>query len=616
MKTKIILFFSLLFAILVTFHLPVSADRSFTIPNYENYVQIQQNGTAIITENVRYDFDGSFNGATMDIDTSGLPDITDLQVFVDGTPFVKSDSGKTGTFKADYDSNDTLKIRVYSPTDTATKEFVYQYTLKNAVTSYNDTAEFNRKLVGKNWEETLDRVAITITLPKETQNGELQAWAHGPLDGNISLQDNKIVKLYADNVKPGQFVEAHVIFPNNIVPSNQNIQAIDKKADIQAQEAKLAEQANTKRALTKWIFYGGSILMLLFTIITLIRIYVKFIQPKKAVFQDRYFHDIPTDMSPAVMNKLIYSKLGAKDIVATIMDLVRKRQLTIEELPDPSGNKKKATFIISRVPVPSPNTLLNHEQTLIKWLLDKVGDGEKVTLKEINSYAKKNSKAFTSSFSSWKRAVEKETKTYRYINKSATSKANKLLSSASLINFLIGLGLVLFSIFTSNFSIFALIIGVLSFAIIIVFSATLLPVKHQKGAEEFAKWHAFKRYIKDVGNLDIADVGSIAIWDHYLSYAISLGLTKEVLKAASIHFTPEQVQQHSGLLYYYYGGAMLGSVNHANMDTAFAESFQNSFESSFSGALASSTSSTTGSGGGFSGGSSGGGGGGSGGGAF
>ncbi|MBC1458331.1 DUF2207 domain-containing protein [Listeria newyorkensis] len=615
MKAKIILFFSLLFVIMVTFHLPVSADRSFTIPKYENYVQIQQNGTARITENVRYDFDGAFNGATMDIDTSGLPQITDLQVAVDGQPFVSSNSEQTGTFKANY-VGDTLKIRVYSPTDTAKKDFTYTYTLKNAIINYNDTAEFNRKLVGKNWQETLDHVAITIMLPKATQNGELQAWAHGPLDGTVSLQDNKTVKLTADNVKAGQFVEAHVIFPKNIVPFNQNIQAVDKKAAIQAQEAKLADQANFKRKLAKTIFYGGSLLILLIVLITIIITYLKYTKSKVAVFKDKYFHDIPLDMSPAVMNKLIFAQIGANDIVATIMDLVRKRQLTIEELPHPSGNKKKATYTITKLPVPSPIELLSHETRLITWLIDKIGDGEKVTLKEINAYAKKNTTTFRTAFTSWKNSVSTEAKKYDYFDKEASSKATKLLVGALTASILIGIGIIIFSIFASIFSLFACIVSIVAFVILIVFWITQFPVKNQEGTEEFAKWHAFKRYIKDVGNMDIANVGSIAIWDHYLSYSISLGLTKEVLKAASIHFSPEQVQQHSGLLYYYYGGAMLGSANHANMDTAFAESFQSSFESSFSGALASSASSGSGSGGGFSGGSSGGGGGGSGGGAF
>lgn len=615
MKAKIILFFSLLFVIMVTFHLPVSADRSFTIPKYENYVQIQQNGTARITENVRYDFDGAFNGATMDIDTSGLPQITDLQVAVDGQPFVSSNSEQTGTFKANY-VGDTLKIRVYSPTDTAKKDFTYTYTLKNAIINYNDTAEFNRKLVGKNWQETLDHVAITIMLPKATQNGELQAWAHGPLNGTVSLQDNKTVKLTADNVKAGQFVEAHVIFPKNIVPFNQNIQAVDKKAAIQAQEAKLADQANFKRKLAKTIFYGGSLLILLIVLITIIITYLKYTKSKVAVFKDKYFHDIPLDMSPAVMNKLIFAQTGANDIVATIMDLVRKRQLTIEELPHPSDNKKKATYTITKLPVPSPIELLSHETRLITWLIDKIGDGEKVTLKEINAYAKKNTTTFRTAFTSWKNSVSTEAKKYDYFDKEASSKATKLLVGALTASILIGIGIIIFSIFASIFSLFACIVSIVAFVILIVFWITQFPVKNQEGTEEFAKWHAFKRYIKDVGNMDIANVGSIAIWDHYLSYSISLGLTKEVLKAASIHFSPEQVQQHSGLLYYYYGGAMLGSANHANMDTAFAESFQSSFESSFSGALASSASSGSGSGGGFSGGSSGGGGGGSGGGAF
>ncbi|MBC1936663.1 DUF2207 domain-containing protein [Listeria grandensis] len=616
MKAKIILFFSLLLTCIGISCSSVSAERSFTIPSYENHVQIQQDGSATITEKVTFDFDGAFNGATMDIDTAGLPQITDLQVSVDGSPpYVQSNSSQPGTFTANYD-NDTLRIKVYSPTDTAVKEFSYRYTLRDVITSYNDTAEFNRKLVGTNWQESLDHVAINITLPSATKKADLQAWAHGPLDGNISLHNEQSVKLTADDVKPGQFVEAHVIFPTNIVPLNQNIQAIHKKADIQAQEAKLANQANAKRMFSKIIFYGGSSFMLLLVLIVIIWTYFKYTKPRKAAFQDKYFHDIPTDLSPAVMNKLIYSKTGANDIVATIMDLVRKRQLTIEELPDVSGNKKKATYILSKIPAPSPIALLNHEKRLMTWLIEKIGDGEKVTLKEINAYAKKNKAAFTSSFTSWKNGVAKDAKEHQYFDNKASSKANKLLAICLTFIILIGIGIIIFSIATSIFSLFACITSIITFATLFTFWATQFPIKNQIGAEEFAKWHAFKRYIKDVGNMDMADVGSIAIWDHYLSYSISLGLTKEVLKAASIRFTPEQVQQQSGLLYYYYGGAMLGNVHHANMDTGFAESFQNAFESSFSGAIASSASSSSGSGGGFSGGSSGGGGGGSGGGAF
>ncbi|MBC6167002.1 DUF2207 domain-containing protein [Listeria booriae] len=615
MKAKIILFFSLLFLLLVLPHSIVSAERSFTIPNYENTVKIQPDGTARITEKVIYDFDGSFNGATMDIDTAGLPDITDLRVSVDGVPYVSAKTNQTGTFTSHYVDN-TLKIRVFSPTETAKKEFTYMYTLKNAIINYNDTAEFNRKLVGMNWQVDLDHVAISIILPKATQDGELQAWAHGPLNGDVSLHDNQTVKLDVDNVKAGQFVEAHVIFPTNIVAVNQNIQAVDKKASIEAQEAKLADQANFKRTLSKTIFYGGGLLLLLLSLVTVSIVHLKYTKKKTTVFKDKYFHDIPTDMSPAVMNKLIFSKLGASDIVATIMDLVRKRQLTIEELPDVSGNKKKATYTISKIPIPSPIKLLEHEKRLMTWLIDKIGDGEKVTLKEINSYAKKNKTAFSSSFRSWQAGVKKDMKVYDYFDKATASKASKPLIGTTIALIVIALIILIFSIYSQTFSIFACLVGILAFAILFIFWATAFPVKNQEGAEEFAKWHAFRRYIKDVGNMDIADVGSIAIWDHYLSYSISLGLTKEVLRAASIHFTQEEVVQHSGLLYYYYGGALISGSTHANINADFAQSFQSSFESSFSGALASSSSSSSGSGGGFSGGSSGGGGGGSGGGAF
>ena len=126
-------------------------------------------------------------------------------------------------------------------------------------------------------------------------------------------------------------------------------------------------------------------------------------------------------------------------------------------------------------------------------------------------------------------------------------------------------------------------------------------------------WNAFKNFLKDFSRLDKAEIPSIILWEHYLVYAVSLGVAKEVIKQLPIVFTDEDLNNNQltymyGASYGYFGGfgAMFDDTIHTVEGAiSTAQSVANSQDSSSSGG-----------GGGFSGGSSGGGGGGGGGGAF
>ena len=49
------------------------------------------------------------------------------------------------------------------------------------------------------------------------------------------------------------------------------------------------------------------------------------------------------------------------------------------------------------------------------------------------------------------------------------------------------------------------------------------------GVEQVAMWKAFKKFLLHFSNMDRAEIPSIVIWEHYLVYAISLGVAKEVI---------------------------------------------------------------------------------------
>lgn len=104
--------------------------------------------------------------------------------------------------------------------------------------------------------------------------------------------------------------------------------------------------------------------------------------------------------------------------------------------------------------------------------------------------------------------------------------------------------------------------------------------------------------LKDVSNFKMADVGSVILWDHFLVYAISLGVSKEVINALAVQFPQADLGTMNVGHYYLYGAAWNMGANGA---------FNHAFESSFTNAMGSAisnSSNASGTGGGFSGGSS------------
>ncbi|HBN94804.1 MAG TPA: hypothetical protein DDZ66_00770, partial [Firmicutes bacterium] len=63
----------------------------------------------------------------------------------------------------------------------------------------------------------------------------------------------------------------------------------------------------------------------------------------------------------------------------------------------------------------------------------------------------------------------------------------------------------------------------MSFALVIVMVAAATR-RSVKGHEEYTRWRAFRRYLKESSRVDTARVASLGIWEEFLPYAISLGV--------------------------------------------------------------------------------------------
>jgi len=427
--------------------------------------------------------------------------------------------------------------------------------------------------------------------------GDMKVFGHGASSGMVSIEDDGKVIYEVNRLSSGEMVEARILFPVNLVSESNKIVRENKYAEIMAEEISWANKTNRQNSINVLGFLLAP-LLLLFNIFFAIRVYYKYDKELKADVDMEYYRELPSNITPAVLSKLMSIQgVGTKDILATLMDLVRKKYLKVEEIP--AGRKKDYRF--TRLE-PETINLKKHEAQLIHWLFYSIGDGKSIALKEIKDYAKASltQLSFQSNYRKWIKAVGKEFKKYNYFGQSKES--IKVTLKTILIEFAVIILLALLGLLFGGqwFAFFPAFFMVIFTGPILIVYGAILKKKTRLGINEYTKWRAFKRFLLHFSNMKDYEIPSIAVWEHYLVYAISLGVAEKVISRLKVVLGNQDISFRNSTYLY----AM--TDRSGNLNSGMFKSFNKSFSSAF----VSASSSSSGGGGGFSSGGGGGGGGG------
>lgn len=595
--------FIMIIVILMSLNLSVFADedRSYYIDNFLVTATVTENGDMEVEEKITYEFDGAFNGIFRTLESTGSDGIDNITVSMlnEKTEFVQNESENENTFRVLTNGNNQ-KIQAFSKSKDEQKTFVIRYIVRKPVIKYNDTSELYWKFMGKDTDVVINNFGVVINLPGAVTKADIKAFAHGPLSGNINIDDNNSVGLTVERLKPNNMVEARVLFPVEALNATAKYVNEDALNRILSEEENWAEAANRKRIIAR-VFVGVAFLLAFIQLLMIAFIYFKYDKEYKSSFQGMYFRELPYDYSPAVMAVLWnFGHVTPKEITATLMDLVRRKAL---QLKTENGKKKNQSYTFSKLETNSAE-LKKHEQFLINWLIDDIGNGKEINLDELHSYTKtvKNAESFKKKYDKWVAMVKAEADTFKFFDASTASGI-----ALGIISGLIGIGFGVFTLIAHE-NILGFLLLIFTSVILIIYSA-LVKRRSKVGIEHFSKWKAFRKYLTDFSMLKDAEIPAITLWEHYLVYAISLGVAKEVIKQLKVVFRDDDFK-HSGLTYMYYGYYGLG-MTHLNSLDHITSSITKTTESTYTQAM-STLSSKGGSGGGFSGGGGGGGGGGAG----
>ena len=628
MKVKYVLI--LLILVLIPIKVYAVDNVNYKITDLYIDAYIEDNGNMKVSE--LFILNGSFNGYERDIlyknntrefkgentdfiesniyNASGISNIKIYNVNIIGNidfnlinkinkEFTKVNSASLGdSYKyIEYSINNGIKFKMYQESLDGYKGFLITYTLNDVVVIHNDVAEMYWTFVGTSFDDFIDNVEIRVHLPNATS--DLRVWAHGPLTGDVKKYDNKEMRLTISSLNSYNAIDGRMIFDKNLVPlakKYSNVNALDRIVEVETNfanysnqirdEARLEQERLKQEKQDKYtpFIYGSIFLWFIGLILLIIYTYIKHDKEYKRVFEIDYYREIPSDYPPEVLDYLINRKITNNSLTASLLEIIRKKGLLVEKI---LGTKKDYKFIN---PKNKPKEALTDNEIYIKdWFINDIGNGVEVTNKdiEITSKSLSSSQDFMKSYNSWKnKALKKGLKEDFFEDKTSIKILSIIYTLLIFIPIIIGFSIELF-------------IGIIFIPIVLV--ALVYFITYTKrtthGNQDYIKWMAFKKFLKDFGRFSDKELPEIYLWEKYLVYATILGVANKVEAAMKIkisELSDKEMMSDFTFLYLYHLG-----FNH-NFTNTIDKAVSNTISSSMSTIASSNNSSGSGFGGGFS----------------
>ena len=552
-----------------------AADRSYSIPFINMDLYVQNDGSLHVKETIHYSFSGTYNGIYRDIPISGTQQIENVNVTTQGaySRFVESNSS----------NNHRITVYLYSDPQMTTPitdkdvDVTIEYDFTHIIKFYNDIAELQYKLVGEQWQVDVGKVNANIHL--KSSDG-VKFWLNPPYFNESSTWQGSTLQLTSKKIQSGDYYEIRMVIPKNQFAANPtngiiiNQNGLDEIKSIQSQ---YQNEVNFKTALYSIL----TVLMLLSCFIPFF-IYYRYGREPKIEYNAAYERDIPTDDPPAIVNAICgpgFSKrIGEPDMdgfKATIMDLIDRKYLLFDKgSKEDAGLKEEMTFKIN--PEMDIDKLKDFEKDVIYFLKGYEEEGI-ISLDYISDDLKNRASArsFRDTYNTWKDNIKNHYLNDDVLKKIFNKKGDNYLKIYGVAAIVLAVVVFFFTLSdpvpTATWAwLTSIILGIVALV------SFIMPQKiagqwTTYGEEYDAKWHNFKKYIKDFSLIKEYPPESVAIWNKYLVYATALGAADAVRKAMELSLPQDQLEGSNIYMFHYYGGyVFLASTLDSGMATANA----------------------------------------------
>ena len=507
----------------------VSFAANYRIEKLDIEANLQKDGSMVVSEAVTYDID-EINGVYFDIDAKGFGELEDLQVFEDEPNTSSFKEVDTSNYEVSV-SDELYRIKLYSKNQNNIRTFKFVYKLPEAIKVYDDVVQFNRKMVGQEWQQGIKYITakVIVPVPTDYDNSNILVFGHGPLTGEVDKVENTVVyKL--DDYYPGDFLEAHILMEPEIFSEYDKSKIIhkDMKQELLDMEAKLADEANAERdkarrqpnKFRKLFENQGLMLGVLGSIWGVLMFYIYGIYRRRNRVKNsvgKYLRELPDDSSPALVGSFMTDSISGNEILATIVDLIRRKILRLE-----TSEEKSIITLVGNT-----EKLSAQERVIVDIYINDFGDGKSLDLKSFGFF-QKVPMSTARKFEKWKTIIQSEMNRKDLVFEGFKGMGKNLFYK-SLCGIILGIkffGNILEKAMESKMFLIIIIMGFILFI-----SLTKARYPRKELAEAKDKWQAFKNFLSDYSQLEEAKITSVHLWEQYFVYAVALGVSEKVVKA-------------------------------------------------------------------------------------
>lgn len=551
--------------------------KSLAVSRVHIDATVNSDGTIDVVETRTFNFSGSYNGVYWKIPygynkaNGQTVDVSFTGVTVKDTYGTKTlDEGHESGFGERYEvqNSDSVKeLKIYSAHSDETADITISYTLTNVATKWDDTSEIYWKFVSDGWETGSDNVTCTINLPvpagqnPTTGDGTVRAWAHGPLDGNVSISGGTITYTFP-GIGESEFAEARVVFPTDWLPGAQTVSGT-KLSSILAEEQSFADKANQKRTVARIVIYGLYVLAAVFVIggiFLIVRMRSKYRKVMAPNFTDEYFRDMPSEDHPAVLGMLYRGEeIDSSALTATLMRLSDEKSIRLDKAKVKGAfGRTKDDFCLTKlkdVPVSrgygSAEGVTAYAQKIDARALDLFfktiapktdhtfsdGDdsGSKLILGDIKKVAKEHPESFSEAYDKWEDAV-RDGYTSRFSEDSISFNGVGVMVFVAVLEFgfailggIAGIATGLSLLNVVLIAVPAILVGVFA-----VLAITGFDKINREGIEILAKTKALRNWLLNFTHLNEAIPQDVILWNKLLVMAVALGVSEKVIEQLKV----------------------------------------------------------------------------------
>ena len=501
-------------------------DKSLVWERMDVDITVNVDGTFDVAEHQTIRFTrGTFTQGSRDIPVRNFGRLDNWSLTAgDGTVYTPATSGEQPyTFSVE-ESRYQYVIRWFFPTmQDSSETYTIRYRVHDGLRFYEAGDQLWWKAIFKNRPFPVLAGQVRVHAPEGTS---IQQWAgyinnqNARDDANAELlQDERtIVFNLVRTLSSGEEFEVRVEFDHGVVDGEPQGWQIVADAEAAEREAELAFYRRWQPIAA--VGFGAlGILLMLGGPAALYGLWYQWGRDKPVELVADYLPEPPDDLSPGMAGTLLDETVDMEDIMATLVDLARRKAISITEDKNEGFFSSSTDFIYRREREDIP--LAPYEAELIHSLF---GSQDEVRLSALKN------KFYDKLPRIKKRLYTDVTEADLFPRSPETVRSQYgCLGAAGIVGGVI-VGVVLmmgFGYLTGAAVLPGIGMGITAIGMVIL--SRHMPRKTDNGSERAARWRAFKSYLQDIDKY--ADLEQQKpIWDRWLPYAIAFGIDKEYIR--------------------------------------------------------------------------------------